>query len=430
MGNFEYKNNIRLICQCLLLGIVIVAGLFVPQLNYAALLMAAVFLCMADREDVVCILIFLVSFAPIFKVTLGGFTFFNIAGMVGILRGYYLSGLKMKKRLFFIFTLLATYVCLTSFRNGYSEIISFLCYLLLAGIVFVPRNISMHKMVTFAIWGIIITSSVALNSKFFPRLVQIMNSARIRISAGDYYNRFAGIDTNPNYYTLLISICIAALFVLFIDGRNKKIDYIYVGALSIFGILTVSQSFIATLGFTLIAACFLTGGKGNKKLPITILMFIGVAIFSLSFLGQRVIDVLAFRYENTVAADSLSEMTSGRVGLAQYYLSYLGNNLEILLFGKGIGAQNLGIGASHNYYLDILYHLGIFGGTLYLACLYNVFFIEKKNCRKLKPYQYLPFVIFLIRAFAINLIAREQLVFVLMLCSVTLFDREYQRSDV
>ena len=123
-------------------------------------------------------------------------------------------------------------------------------------------------------------------------------------------------------------------------------------------------------------------------------------------------------------------MTSGRVGLAQYYLTYLGNNLDVLLFGKGIGAQNLSIGASHNYYLDILYHLGIFGGLLYLGCLYNVFFAEKKNNRKPKPYQYLPFVIFLIRAFAINLIAREQLVFVLMICSVTLFDREYQRSDV
>ena len=87
------------------------------------------------------------------------------------------------------------------------------------------------------------------------------------------------------------------------------------------------------------------------------------------------------------------------------------------------------IGASHNYYIDILYHLGVFGGVLYLSYLYDVYFAGLRTVRKPKAYQYLPFAVFLIRAFAINLIAREQLVFTLMLCSAALYDREIQKEE-
>lgn len=429
MNDFFYKDNKGLICQCLFLGAIIVAGLLVPQLNYIALLMVSVFICMSDRENVLCILTFLVSFAPIFKVNIGGFTFFNLVVVIGILRGCVLSKFQLRKNNFLIFALLAIYVVMTSSRNGYFEVISFLCYLFLVGVLFIPGTISMHKLVTFAIWGIIITSIVALNKNYFPRLGPIMNDATIRLSAGNYYNRFAGIDANPNYYTLLISVCIAELLILFIDGRNKKIDFVYAGVLTVFGLLTVSQSFIVTLGISLVITCLLIGRRRNKKAPLTILVLICVAIISVSFLGQSVIDTLIFRYENTTSANSLSEATSGRAGLLQFYLNYLGNNFYVFLFGKGIGAGNLYIGASHNYYIDILYHLGVLGGVLYLSYLYDVFFAGLRTVRKPKVYQYLPFAVFLIRAFAINLIAREQLVFVLMLCSAALLDREDQEEE-
>lgn len=428
MSSFRYKDNIGLICQCLALALAIVLGLFVPQINYIALLMAFIFLFMSDRENVLCILIFLVSFAPIFKVNIGGFTFFNLVVMVAILRGCVLSKFRFKKSNFLILALLAIYVVITSFKNGYFEIISFLCYLFLVGVLFIPKTISMHKMVTFAIWGIIITSTVALNKNYFPRLGPIMNDAIIRLSAGNYYSRFAGIDTNPNYYTLLISVCIAELLILFIDGKNKKIDFVYAGALAVFGLLTVSQSFIVTLAISLIITCLQIWQKGNKKAPVTILALICVAIISVSFLGQSVIDTLIFRYENIISANSLSEATSGRAGLLQFYLNYFVNNFDKFLFGNGVGAGNLYIGASHNYYIDILYYLGICGGILYLVYLYNVLFAGLPTIHKPKAYQYLPFVVFLIRAFAINLIAREQLVFVLMLCSAALFDEKDQEK--
>ena len=249
-----------------------------------------------------------------------------------------------------------------------------------------------------------------------------MTQTTIRISAGSYYYRFSGIESNPNYYTLMLSVCIAALMVLFIEGRNKKIDYLYIGILIILGLLTVSQSFIVTLAFCIIIVLLAIGSRGNREALGKILLIILVAAISFAVLGDDVVNTIMLRLERASSADSLAQVTTGRTDLALYYLKYFLNNVGVLLFGRGIGAENLPMGASHNYYIDILYHLGLVGGIMYLIYLYEVYFHRKNSNRRVPLYRYLPLFCFGIRAFAINLIARENLFISLMICSAVLVD--------
>lgn len=422
MSNFLYKDNKKLILQCLLVGLLIVAGLQIPRLNIVALFVAIVSIWSSGKEDILCLTVFLVSFSPIFKITLGGFTLFNVIIIVGVLRGLILSKFCLRRSTSIPLIILTFYALVTGFRNGILDVFTVLCYLFLVELLYSPETISMHKLVTFTTLGIIMTSGVALLKDFFPRLAQIMNQATIRLSAGNYYYRFAGIESNPNYYTLMLSVCIAALLVLFIEGRNKKIDYLYVGTLIFFGMLTVSQSFIATLAICMIIVFLTIGSSGNRKAPVTIIVFILVITIAFAVLGDDVVNTIQLRLERTSSADSLAEVTTGRTDLQLDYLKYILNNVGVLLFGRGIGATILPVGASHNFYIDIVYHLGLVGGLLYLGYLYTAFF-ENLGVGKKKVYYYLPFFCFLIRAFAINLIARENLIFVLLICSTTLFDK-------
>lgn len=423
MSNFLYKDNKKLILQCLLLGLLIVVGLWVPQLNIVALFAAIFCILSSGKEDILCLTAFLVSFSPIFKITLGGFTLFNVIIIVDVLQGLYLSKYRLRKDATRFFFILAFYVFITGFGNNIIEVLTVLCYLFLVVIYYSPGTISMHKLVTFTTWGIMMTSVVALLKDYFPRLLQIIDDATIRLSAGVYYYRFTGVEYNPNYYSLMISVCIGALIVLFIEGRNKKIDFLYAGILIFFGLLTVSQSFIVTFTICLLVACITVGGSGNHKAPVTIVAFIIVAIIAFTFLGDDVVNTILLRFERASAADSIAQVTSGRTDLQLYYLKYILNNVWVLLFGRGIGAAILPMGASHNFYIDIVYHLGIVGGLLYIGYLYIAFF-RNIGVRKKKVYYYLPFFCFLTRAFAINLISRENLIFVLLICSTTLFDKK------
>jgi O-antigen ligase len=51
------------------------------------------------------------------------------------------------------------------------------------------------------------------------------------------------------------------------------------------------------------------------------------------------------------------------------YTEYLIKNINVGLFGAGVGCPILNEKAAHNTYIDVFYHLGAFGGLLLAAIL-------------------------------------------------------------
>ena len=421
MIEIQANNEWRTALFCSIIALFIILGLFYPILNVAALGMVAVSILLSNAEESICILIFLVSFSSIFKVTLGGFTFYNYAVLLGIIKGLTKSKFKINRHFGFQFFLFCGYVGIISARNDMATVMAFLCYIILFYLLYIPGTVSLRRITVFATWGIIITSIIALRSKQIPRLYQIMKEATIRLAAGQYYNRFSGLETNPNYYSLMISIIIAVWLVLIIEGKNKKIDYAYVGVLTVFGLLTVSQSFVISYAITIGGILFMSGKSGNKSAPLTVMMLAVVLVIAFLMLSQDTVNTLLFRFNSISSSNTMSEVTTGRSSLILYYLNYIYQNISVLLFGRGVGASNLPVGASHNYYVDIVYHLGLVGGSVYMMCLLNIFYPIKAAIRG-KVYRFTPLFVFLVRALAINLIAREQLMFALLLCSASLYE--------
>lgn len=429
MSEFRYRDNQGLLLKSILLAMLITAGLFVSILNYVALLFCLLFIITSEEEDILCILCFLVSFAPIFKGNLGGFTFFNIVVLVSMIKGLIISGAKINRFKGIPFILLAFYSVTTGITNGYSALIAFLSYIFMSILLFSRERIDLHKIITFSTLGIIATSLLGLFKSSIPKLDVALKLTTIRLDVGEHYERFAGIENNPNYYSLIISICIAAFVVLFIEKRIKIIDYVYVCALTVFGLLTVSQSFIVSV-IVIAIVTFLWMLKNDfRRAPIVLIFVILIASITLLFLQDDTLNTILFRYTRVTEAESAGDATSGRTVLLHYYLQYLTSNLHVLLFGKGIGARGLTVGASHNFYMDILYHLGLCGGIIYLVCIKRIFFsVNKGETTNIPSYRYIPLIIFIIRAMAINLIAREQLIFALLISSLTILDR-YNVND-
>lgn len=422
---FKYRDNIKLIRICLISAMLIIGGLYMPLLNFVALAVVYYGIFSMDDEDILCVMLFLLSFSPIFKLNIGGFTFFNLV-IIGYLgRALITRSMIISRRFALYLILFSIYALIASGISNIIDVVTVIASLLMISLIYRPDNyaVSLKKMVVFASWGVLITSCLALIGDSLPRISSLLNKTTIRLNVGVYYYRFSGLMENPNYYTFFLSLVLAAISLLIIQNKAGIADYIYFVALSAFGIMSVSLSFIITY-FVMVLILIICYSKGQPYRFVMCLLGVCITLFIIYHLiGKDTIDTILFRAPlNYSEIDGVELSTSGRTELWQYYISYLWNDLKALVFGVGLGASNLKAGASHSFYIEIVYYLGIIGGALYTACIFEIFKVKRYCVKTPKLYQYLPLVIFLIRATARNLILSEQLVFMLLFCSVAISD--------
>ena len=410
---------------CFFIAAFIIIGLYVPMMNFIALFVAMYMILVASKNSLICIVVFLLPFATVFKLTIPGFSFFNIILIVAILRALMLNNFRLSTKSCMALLLFGCFTVLISLKADIIACVTVVCSFIFV-ICLMDKNkdeIILGDVVFFASIGVIVTSIVAmLNVDVFPRLRPLMEvAATIRIEAGEYFFRFSGLMGNPNHYSFLMSILIAVYCVIIIKNKAKLLDFIIFIILSVFGFMSISLSFIfAYIIMVLFVLC--SAFKRNMKDFIKYFAIFSFGLFlCLIFLDKDTFDVIALRFVRIFDESSeLSSVTSGRSVLWIYYLKYLFANIPTLILGSGIGSGNLPIGASHSFYIDILYHLGIIGGIFFILCILAIFkpnpFVKEKR----EFYNYIPLIIFLFRAFSINLLHSEQLPFCLLICALTM----------
>lgn len=281
--NLSIKSNQSLIIVCLAIACLITAGLYVPYFNLVALLVVTWGIVKFSNEDILCILCFVLSFSPIFKLQIGGFTFFNIVLMIAVLLGLIKKRFILPYKLGALILVFGLYEFVMSFSINVIECITVIVAFLLMALLYNPQQYqyNLRKINTFTIWGIIITSFLALFDDVIPRIGYLTAQTTIRLSAGEYYYRFSGLMENPNYYTIMLSIVLAILCILMIQGKAKILDYIFFVVLSIFGFMSVSQSFIVTFIVMVVLLMIFYAKTNPKNLLgiIAILLIMGYVIY-------------------------------------------------------------------------------------------------------------------------------------------------------
>lgn len=423
MTDFHYWENRFIIMICLISAGIIILGLYFPYLNFLALAVLCVAMFRLNKVDILCLLMFNLSFSTIFKINLGGFTFFNLVIVVALVRGLLINNFNIPRKSGIALILLTFYALAISFYVDLIGCVTVLSSLALAAVLYRPNEVkfSLKKIVIFTTWGILGSSGVALMGSYIPRISFLLNQTTIRLAPGKYYYRFSGLMENPNYYTMFLSLVLAAIAVLILQRKANLMDYIYFIALSVFGFMSLSQSFMITFAVIVILLGWFYMQYKPRYIFYGIMLIISILYIIYILLDKDVITTILFRITSELSSNKgFSAVTSGRTELWMYYIDYLLDNLVVLIFGAGLGAGNLWVGASHNFYIDMLYYLGIIGTFIYIFCLYKIFGTRCYCVRRAKLYQFLPLFVFLIRAFARNLILSEQLIFMLILCSVAI----------
>ena len=245
----------------------------------------------------------------------------------------------------------------------------------------------------------------------------------MRLGENEYTTRFSGLQGNPNYYTLDIVAALSAIIVLVYYKKEKTVLLaICLIALSVFGLMSVSKSFLLTWILLLVCWFVLSIRQGFGKLFGSILV-VTIGAMIVYYFAYDYINAFLFRF----AADNsgtLDSITTGRTELWSLYLDEIFNNIRILLFGNGLNTmiETLGKGA-HNTYLEALFNLGIVGSTILIISICICM-----NRVKFKGVVWIPVMMLMIRMFAIGILTYDNLWFYISIPLMLACDHQKERA--
>jgi O-antigen ligase len=379
MNAFNFKSLTRFPVRCFLyfgLGCLIFLGIFYHQLSIIAFLACLIFLIFSPVGWGEELLFFLLHFAWIFKTSTTSMSLFTLLTAIECLVLIFKKG-KIQILPFFAFFLLIV-ICSFGQSISLSDFAKFAISLLLGFELMDQRGQGCAKNLIFAFsFGLIVSSCMGLFKSQITALGAFYKDMNYIYIGLTKFARFSGLWTDPNYYSLELTLSLFSLTSFALNGKMSKWSMALIPVIFVFGILTISKSFAIIALLFLLYLLIVLIKKKNWLLSTSLIVFICViAIFTVS--GSNVF------ISRTLSRFSEGEITTGRIGIWKSYISFLSSRPSILLTGVGINhAALINSTDLHNFYLEIIYHLGLAGGTGYLfLILANIFWFSSKNKNK------------------------------------------------
>jgi len=208
---------------------------------------------------------------------------------------------------------------------------------------------------------------------------------------------------NPNSLGIINVLCMTALLQLRPAGQQKKLDMVLIFVLLLFGVLTLSRTFLVCLLTMFVLV--LWGIRKDWKRFFRILG--GTVIVSLllllvtNWLFPEVISEFVDRFQ-------VDDITTGRGDLMSVYHDYIIDHPKVMFFG--IGLSNLGEklveiyrvswNVPHNSIQEMIIAWGIPGLLLMALLIFVLIYESKQYSRNKTILHYAPLVILLVKSMA------------------------------
>ena len=215
---------------------------------------------------------------------------------------------------------------------------------------------------------------------------------------GENYIRFSCLLVNPNTLAMLCEICLSLLTYFILSNKFTWVDVISYVIFAVLGISTLSKTFLILFGIMLIILLIYL----LRRFKTEILWVVGVLCFGLVILIVFKSDFLFTYLERFMSVDPseltfreiLNVITTGRYDLWTGVLDYLFMNPLALIFGRGLGAPLVESMSAHNFYISLIYEVGIVGTILFFGMFISmIVYYNKKNKIKFAYAIFVPLII-------------------------------------
>ena len=400
--NNEKRN---LIIDCILMALYIFGAAFNSIFTLIAVIITLLVLSKADIVRSIELQFLLVPFCGIMYLSIGSFSMYNIILLVAFFCILQQKKFLVNTKIAYLMFILAGISMYTVIFNGFNllkDVVVFdLGILILAFGIESLDAFDAGVLVRKYSVGLLISSIAYLFVDYLPGIKMYITNAQYRLeNSTEKVERFSGLLGNPNHYTMALSLAIAGLIVLIVCRKNKKIDYVLLIALIVFGIKSISNSFfIGLLVTALYVSIYLLFKSPSKLLMTVVVSFIIISIY-LSVSNSQYLEIILNRLSFSNDQFDLNTFTSNRVDHYRIYIDTIVNNLRILFLGNGYGTLINGY-ASHNLILESIYFYGLVGCCLLFGCIVRIY--KTSVISGIGFLRYLVLFVLLFRSFAINI---------------------------
>lgn len=346
------------------------------------------------------LLLFLLPLAPILKVDINGMSFFTILFFVFVLK-MIVSKRMINANVFISLFMFAFYACCFS---GFGQITTIVTMILGMLMIYYLRIVEVNIDLSILVFsfGIIVSSILASLKEVFPIVNTFVANSALRLDSEHYAARFSGLQGNPNYYTLDIIMALAVILVLMYRKSAKPVYISCFVVLSVFGLMSVSKSFLICWVLLIVCWFILSVYQGVGKF-CKFLMIVIICSVAIYLCAYDSINTYIFRLVNDNSG-SLESITTGRTGLWKSYIDAILNDAKILFLGNGLNTTISSGRGAHNTFLESLFSLGFAGSGLLL--------ISIKSCMgkyRFKAIMLIPIITLVIRMIAIGILTYDNL---------------------
>lgn len=385
----------------------VVTNAVLPLGAFVILLSALLFF---SLNDAIVLLVALVPFANVFKISTASTSLFTVAEMFLVLL-LVLKIKKIKASIFISVLLLAAYMLSFSVANMN------LLLIVKISIGFLLTYYSMQilskndvKNITYLLsFGIIIMMVLTLNARYLGYVIPYYEDLNYLVTSSGVLTdtvRASGFLGDPNYCAVMIVIALSMLSLLYYYKYIGNLFWLLFVTIAILGFFTYSKSYFLCLSALILFLFLAVLLPMHKGFAVFGILALAVVIFMIVNGRFEVVNALLERFKD-------SDVTTGRSDLNSNYLQYIFNDFYVLLFGKGISANHIAEFGHivHNSYIELLYRMGLIGSALYLSCTVlasKKYIYNREDKSKIKFVNIMPLMFFCVMFFALAGVTRYE----------------------
>lgn len=412
-GTAVARSSHRFLWVCLALGGLLFLRALHDFFVFPAALLALGAMLLLPVGEATALLFFALPMANIFKISVDLFSFFTL--MFFLLLARLLLTRKLHVGPFLSVALLFIFLLSISGADQMMTLVSMALGFLLLFYLSKEQTLDFKMMLLAYTAGILLSSVLGMMQASLPIVQQYVADATMRLGTDTYITRFAGLQGNPNYFTMDISLALSGLSILMMRSKKSLLYILLFTVLSVIGFLSISQSFLIAW-FVMLLWILLSSLQTSSSRMLKILLGLGIAVCFVYFFSTESINAYLARFTEAKGT-SLGEATSGRTDIWKNYLTTIVNDTKLFFLGSGIGGPLVGTKGAHNTYIEAFYTFGLVGVVLYLISLAQCVHLPRE---KRLLISFTPLLVFLVRLMAIGIAVNDTIWFYYLFAIVAL----------
>ena len=233
--------------------------------------------------------------------------------------------------------------------------------------------------------GVSFSAVIALLSPLVPSLyyvVQQMVKTDNTFGNGDIETgRFSAMTYDPNLFGMFV-ICALSACLLAMKQKNFENSLWFLLTtivLTVFGMLTLSKTFFLVFIILMLVYIHIVYKDKNISVKTKTVFSFALAVIVVLGLSELAIYLEAIVGRFTASTGDISSLTTNRSDLWAYYLNYMFDKIDVLIFGNSIVGRLGAMSTPHNMIIYCLFYLGIIGCAIFLSMMVSIYKSNKRG---------------------------------------------------